>query len=181
MPTIKAIETVYSGYRFRSRLEARWATFFTALGLRWEYEKEGYDLGESGWYLPDFWLPDVGLRRDTTTGLWIEIKPEEPTDEESKKCHALGANDSTVILFVGLPGEYPDDSGYQYDNGWDNYMRIMRCYNSRCNYTKIEFMEGNYCYCPKCNSHADEDHPDIERAVLAAKSARFEHGQRGYV
>lgn len=42
--TIKAIKTEYKGYRFRSRLEARWAVFFDALGVRWEYEKEGYEL-----------------------------------------------------------------------------------------------------------------------------------------
>lgn len=30
---MKAIETRYKGYRFRSRLEARWAVFFDALGL----------------------------------------------------------------------------------------------------------------------------------------------------
>lgn len=51
---MKAIETRYKGYRFRSRLEARWAVFFDALGIKWEYEPEGYDLGEAGWYLPDF-------------------------------------------------------------------------------------------------------------------------------
>ena len=32
---IKAIETSYKGYLFRSRLEARWAVFFDALGLVW--------------------------------------------------------------------------------------------------------------------------------------------------
>lgn len=51
---MKAIETKYKGYRFRSRLEARWAVFFDALGIKWEYETDGYDLGEAGWYLPDF-------------------------------------------------------------------------------------------------------------------------------
>ncbi|HEF5705400.1 hypothetical protein [Bacillus cereus group sp. BfR-BA-01423] len=51
---IKPIETIYKGYRFRSRLEARWAVFFDALGIEWKYENEGYDLGEYGWYLPDF-------------------------------------------------------------------------------------------------------------------------------
>lgn len=63
---IKPIETRYSGYRFRSRLEARWAVYFDALGIRWEYEKEGYQL-PSGWYLPDFYLP---MRK-----MFIEIKP----------------------------------------------------------------------------------------------------------
>jgi len=54
MSGIKAIQTSYRGYLFRSRLEARWAIFFDALGLKWEYEPEGFDLGDAGWYLPDF-------------------------------------------------------------------------------------------------------------------------------
>ena len=35
--TMKPIETEYKGYRFRSRLEARWAVFFDALNIKWEY------------------------------------------------------------------------------------------------------------------------------------------------
>lgn len=58
--TIKAIETRYAGCRFRSRLEARWAVFFDTLGIRWEYEPEGFEL-PSGRYLPDFWFPDHRL------------------------------------------------------------------------------------------------------------------------
>jgi len=42
---IKTIQTAYKGYKFRSRLEARWAVFFDAFPLKWEYEPEGYDLG----------------------------------------------------------------------------------------------------------------------------------------
>lgn len=45
---IKAIETKYKGYRFRSRLEARWAVFFDALGVRWEYEIEGFEKDVGG-------------------------------------------------------------------------------------------------------------------------------------
>ena len=43
MSEIKAIETVYNGYRFRSRLEARWAVFFEAAGIEYEYEPEGFE------------------------------------------------------------------------------------------------------------------------------------------
>lgn len=64
---LKPIETVYDGYRFRSRLEARWAVFLNSLGVPYEYEKEGYDL-DGLWYLPDFWLP--------TLNCWIEVKPD---------------------------------------------------------------------------------------------------------
>lgn len=60
-PEIKAIETVYRGYRFRSRLEARWAVVFDALGIRWQYEHEGYKLPSGKRYLPDFYLPDVDV------------------------------------------------------------------------------------------------------------------------
>lgn len=70
---IKAIQTEYKGYRFRSRLEARWAVFFDSLGIKWHYEPEGYDLGDDGWYLPDFFLPDKNV--------WIEVKPEFNTQD----------------------------------------------------------------------------------------------------
>jgi hypothetical protein len=56
MGEIKAIETVYNGYRFRSRLEARWAVFFDALGVEYEYEPEGFKHENGECYLPDFYL-----------------------------------------------------------------------------------------------------------------------------
>lgn len=70
MQTIKAIETVYKGYRFRSRLEARWAVFFDALGLKYKYEPEGF-MNEFGAYLPDFELLDMNGR---TINLYAEVK-----------------------------------------------------------------------------------------------------------
>jgi len=51
---IKAIETEYAGYKFRSRTEARWAVFFDTIGFKWQYEEEGYELSNGRWYLPDF-------------------------------------------------------------------------------------------------------------------------------
>ncbi len=49
--TPAGIETTYRGARFRSRLEARWAAMFDALGWRWEYEPVDLD-----GYIPDFVL-----------------------------------------------------------------------------------------------------------------------------
>lgn len=68
---LKPIETKYKGYRFRSRLEARWAVFFDLLGLQWEYEPEGFVLPSGQPYLPDF-------RVYTPQGqhIWYEVKPE---------------------------------------------------------------------------------------------------------
>jgi hypothetical protein len=34
---------------------------FDNLMLKWEYEPEGYDLGDEGWYLPDFWFPQIKM------------------------------------------------------------------------------------------------------------------------
>lgn len=92
---IKAIETRYGGCRFRSRTEARWAVYFDALNIRWEYEKEGFEL-PSGRYLPDFWLPGWQA--------WVEIKGTDPTEVERNKCFELAfASQSPVLLQSGIP------------------------------------------------------------------------------
>ena len=69
---IKAIETVYNGYKFRSRLEARWAVFFDAAGIKYEYEPEGFEFynwetADTDRYLPDFYLPQLNC--------YVEVKP----------------------------------------------------------------------------------------------------------
>lgn len=65
---IKAIETEYKGYKFRSRLEARWAVFFDATGIQYEYEVEGFKKG-TACYLPDFYLPEEDM--------YVEVKPNK--------------------------------------------------------------------------------------------------------
>ena len=81
---IRAIETYYNGYRFRSRLEARWAIFFSAVGLEYEYEIEGYNMGQTN-YLPDFYIPSLDR--------WFEIKGHLLSVEEMKKCEEMLEND----------------------------------------------------------------------------------------
>ena len=76
--TPSAIETHYNGYRFSSRLEARWACFLDALGVKYEYEPAGFDLGEAGLYLPDFYLPEqdwyMEVKGTTEAALAVEGK-----------------------------------------------------------------------------------------------------------
>lgn len=102
--TIKAIETQYKGYRFRSRLEARWAVFFDALGMAWEYEKEGFEIdGER--YLPDFYLPD--------SRLWVEIKAVATSQEEADKILAfIREKKDNFLLVFGQP--YLGEEGNAY-------------------------------------------------------------------
>ena len=54
---MKTIETEYNGYRFQSRLEARWAVFFDKLGIKYEYDPEGIILSDETHYFPSFYLP----------------------------------------------------------------------------------------------------------------------------
>ncbi len=132
---MKAIETIYKGHRFRSRLEARWAVFFDALDIRWEYEKEGYDL-DGLWYLPDFYLPDHKY--------WIEVKGREPTEDDWEKVLRLAAHvdkDTNVYLFGDLP--LIDGNGNLLDYGV--YQMIQN------EYGEIEPFQGLFwAVCPIC-------------------------------
>lgn len=102
---IKAIETSYKGYRFRSRLEARWAVFFDALRIKWLYEPEGFEFEDGTKYLPDFYLPQYGS--------YVEIKPEI-TPAAKQNCYMLTkATRKFVMLVCGYP-EYEYDGGHYF-------------------------------------------------------------------
>ena len=90
---IKSLPSYWGGTTFRSRVEARWAVFFDRIKMRWEYEPEGYELGDGTWYLPDFWLPDMST--------WAEVKPDDgPTDEERSRVTMLvrGTGHNCLVL-----------------------------------------------------------------------------------
>jgi hypothetical protein len=126
---LKAIETVWNGYRFRSRLEARWAVFLDTLGVPYQYEPEGFEL-DGMRYLPDFWLPEQRC--------WVEIKPVEPDEPAERKAHALANHSgSMVFIFFGevwMPATEDFDniteSAYAYFpsvDGWDNQYWWCEC------------------------------------------------------
>jgi len=88
------IETRYKGILFRSRIEARWALFYDKIKEPWEYEREGYKLDESTWYLPDFWMPRMDC--------YIEIKGALPSLEEEAKASILAQQSKKpVYVFHG--------------------------------------------------------------------------------
>lgn len=111
--TIKAIETHYKGYRFRSRLEARWAVFLDNLGVKYRYEHQGYTLDGTP-YLPDFFLPfdPAKVWKDgdpQEAGYWLEIKPLPPSEEEERLLSLLAIHTGHVVYcFAGdpWPGEF---------------------------------------------------------------------------
>ncbi|WSQ15093.1 hypothetical protein OG604_49470 [Streptomyces sp. NBC_01231] len=74
--SIEAVPTCYGDTTFRSRLEADWAATLDGNGIRWEYEPETIILDSGTFYLPDFWLPELGT--------WIEVKgPGIPRSEKT--------------------------------------------------------------------------------------------------
>jgi len=186
--TIQPIETAYAGRLFRSRLEARWAVFYDAIGVPWMYEPEGFQLADDVRYLPDFFLPHLDS--------YIEIKPTEPTESETRKAELLAvATRRRVFVFWGLPGYhtnpgYPSgqiegDGAYLYDGrrfditdgqaAWDNYYTWCVC--PACGRFGIEFdgRGGRVCV---GHSADDKDYtcddPRLLRAYDRANRARFE-------
>lgn len=173
---IRPIETRAYGHRFRSRLEARWAVAFTEARIAWQYEPEGFDLGDAGFYLPDFWLPQVKM--------WAEIKPDRPTDKEIIKAHALVEQSAKpCLLLIGQPAAHAywaieddprwitttiagiDISAMDYClfEGNDYHLHEARFYSG-------SGIAGDFPmpFDPDYGSHP---------AIAAALSARFEHGE----
>ena len=91
---MEPIETEYKGYRFRSRLEARWAVFLNHIGVEWDYEPQGFEFDGGEKYLPDFWIE--------TWDCWIEVKGPEPTDQDKRFAYLLAeGSGKPVILSYG--------------------------------------------------------------------------------
>jgi hypothetical protein len=176
---IKPIETRYKGYRFRSRLEARWAVFFDSMGIEWDYEVEGYDLGKRGWYLPDFRVvspcyPDFYHL--------IEIKGQTPSKEEIRK-----------IAEVNIKQAYDEETDRFYASC--NFLFVgMPDMNTPCieSYRDAQLGDGLVIGKPRENlaeitmfllDHRYKTVVDhfwrVQQAILAARSARFEFGERG--
>ena len=178
---IQAIETSYKGYRFRSRLEARWAVFFDALGIEWRYEMEGYEL-PAGRYLPDFYIPHLDC--------WIEIKGEKPTELEQEKVSQLASQQKkAAYLFFGeIPWiddhgeiEKPADCAIAlFEFGWDHDYRWCQC--TQCGKFGIQFSGcgDRICAratCPTAKEYGADNTPALKAAYEAARSARFEYGE----
>ena len=169
--TIKAIETVYNGYRFRSRLEARWAVYFDALNIQYQYEMQGFELGPLGRYLPDFYL--------TKYRIYVEVKPEMPSGIELAKILAFGKEHSIVIADA------------QPDLRWYHSNYCFEMYSD----DGLQINQGYYPYCEQCCSFYEHksgriwlrlgsenleyigEQSDFQNAVLSARQARFEHGE----
>ena len=85
--------TRFSGIRYRSVKEARYAVFLTELETRFSYEILTFNRPGGGTYTPDFYLPD--------SQTIIELKPERPHIEEEFKCEQLSEAGFRVVCVFG--------------------------------------------------------------------------------
>lgn len=164
--TVASIETRYAGCRFRSRLEARWAVFFDRLNLTWEYEPQGFNL-HSGNYLPDF-----KIRFGATDYVWWEVKGNKPTRNEIELAWEL--HEATGKYVYIAHGDIPRD---QYEQP-----RIAAFGAVRCRWHLITPTQGKPLigFTPvDADDQTGIDHPLLLAAYIAARSARFEHGEIG--
>jgi hypothetical protein len=207
MQTIKAIETKYKDYRFRSRLEARWAVFFDALGVKWEYEKEALDIPAYSarpseddsvikytyiapqWYLPDFYLPQHNY--------YIEIKGVVDEEALIKPCALAAHSSAKVFVFSSIPSvqcldfmsfsEADDQFGRYIGKDANPDFPYVWGYCNECKQYGIGFSGWGHRLMinGQEESHLCKDkqerkarfHPSILAAYAAARSARFEHGE----
>lgn len=183
---ISSIETKYKGVRFRSRLEARWGMFFDAFHLDWRYEHEGFKL-PSGYYLPDFWIPEIQT--------WIEIKPpfnREYETEQERWVHAVSLcrelaieTKKRVLLFAldfgsWLPQCRESESTMCFFPGGDDDYGYFPCICYECGRLGFEWQGRGNRIC----QHAGQPdggitatHPRINRAVEAILAHRFWPGR----
>jgi hypothetical protein len=195
--TFRAIDTHYRGYKFRSRLEARWAVFFDSAGIAYQYEPQGFVIGDTP-YLPDFYLP--------AHGLWVEIKGTLPGNPSRRLASGLReATRQDVLILAGdcWPHAYkvyyhwPEEADPGPDNldaddpepfGGDGHDTSMICRCRRCDGLTVnyyDFYGGAYQLegwggTPGRHSCGDHDRAGIpfeEEHYRLARSARFEHGE----
>lgn len=133
---IEAIPTLYRGVRFRSRLEARWATFFDAMKIKWKYEPKRFRLSTEQWYIPDFFLPDFPM--------FYEVKPNRETDNHKANQLALDYWDSKADYHRDFPiaiayGDIPDPATVKTSHYGPQNIDVV------CDYGY------SWCVCPKCH------------------------------
>ena len=174
---IKPIETSYNGYRFRSRLEARWAVFFHGLGLEYQYEPEGYQM-DAIQYLPDFYVPSLNR--------WFEIKGKPLSVNEIQKCEEFCRRlDNENIKFSILLGPPQpavfQDEGYEFfgvlEYTWQ-WPSKMYPENIRIHTGALvnEDYYSRFIQCIWCVKDVDND--KVLSAVRKSREARFEFGEK---
>jgi hypothetical protein len=127
--------------------------FLDALGSSWEYEPQGFTT-KAGPYLPDF-------RVATANGpLWLEVKGQ-PEPNAREYAVALEVQQGTGIPLRFLCGDVPRGCATGADVPAD--AGCVGAYNPAGGRVLLRFGART----------------EVDRALAAARGARFEHGEHG--
>ena len=137
---LKALPTTYRRVKFRSRLEARWAVFFDALDLHWEYEPQGFTLDNRKDKHPDScYCPDFLVRTPQNEDMWIEIKPYNvKQNDKFDKFRGLIGWDTRSLLLSGTPCDVLDKYYPKYIK-IDSERLLEKSYHQQAHYRDINF------------------------------------------
>jgi hypothetical protein len=190
---MKAIETLYKGYRCRSRAEARWMILMDELGIPYEYEPEGFVFADGTKYLPDFYLPKQNA--------WLEIKGVMENEDEHKIKQLCIESESYV--FVGCPDfklyvYKPEIDTWWKDGEWHYDTSIIKAVKSDADIRECKechnvyfkeicgawdceicgYYDGDCGFSTIINGYFGETYCSKgANALKRARSARFEHGE----
>lgn len=202
------IRTNYGGCRFRSRIEARWAVFFDHLDLKWEYESQGFIVGRPFRrprpYLPDFYLPELGLYMEIKPAYADRVDPDGVSRWEDFAGEVATEWDHGRAMMscgpipnpakVGRSGPPPEGERYEpygpwarYDEGiyaiGGGYFAWCSCPSGR-HFDVEENARGGriFCGCPRLQSDQYRTGDDVRilHAYEAARKASFERGETAH-
>ncbi len=128
---IKAIPTIYNGVEYRSRLEAQVACLLTNLNADFQYEPQGFDLGDGLKYLPDFFVTN-------------NCAYESPSEHRKEKYDAYEGILAPKQFWIEVKGNFAskerdEEKVLKFANA--SFETIEACFNSN-NFTQ-ECLEKN--------------------------------------
>ncbi len=131
------ITTTHRGIEFRSRLEAKWAAFFTRIGWKWTYEP----------FDGDGYIPDFLIHGDSP--ILVEVKPAVTRRDYvapiPKMEHGLDDSWGHDLLIVGASPVLP--SGIP-AFGWSESIGLLR------DHLLKEWGSGQWAACRECGQPA---------------------------
>lgn len=168
----QGIPTEYKGIVFRSRLEARWASFFDLCGWDWVYEP--FDC--QGW-IPDFQIGQT----------LVEIKPNskfQEFEDAISKAESAMVHEKRELLLLGIAPRGIEQSAVLDEGGM---FRECKCYlgwlgelsafgwdYDRCRFGRWPDEKFGFCHasgnwtCRVSGKHFGGDLPMLERKELDA-------------
>lgn len=160
----------YNGIEFRSKLESKTAQALDNIGIRYEYEPDGYKLSNGMWYRPDFWLPDAKQ--------FIECKGVMSSTDSAKVVGLVKDTGRQVLVLSYENAMLVTHFFNIFNNNIETYSGIdiglAKC--TKCG--KIRFFAFSDTYeCTSCGAY-DGDHYLLTLATIASATDLFNYGQK---